>query len=68
VSDHEIAADAEHSAEARVLAKLAEGWWQCLIEAEDCALAERLVAAGRLERLRQARRGFPAMYRLRQTD
>ncbi|MEX2628640.1 MAG: hypothetical protein WD341_01790 [Tistlia sp.] len=64
MTDHATTdADEYEDAEARLLAKL-DGYWQCLVDPEDAALADRLVAAGQLERLRQVRRGFPAMYRL----
>lgn len=54
----------EPPADERVLRLLADGYWRTLTAAEDVAAAERLVAAGRLQRMRQARRGFPALYRL----
>ncbi|SME94197.1 hypothetical protein SAMN06265365_101656 [Tistlia consotensis] len=49
-------ADTEEDLEARVLAKLADGYWHCLIDPDEAKRADQLVTAGRVEKRKQALR------------
>lgn len=57
----------EAADEARVMDRLADGYWHIFTDPDDARVVRRLAAEGRLEVLKQARRGFPPLYRLPQS-